>query len=74
MKARCKKRYPTYAAALRALFEKLERPELGSAPSGKSSSRSLGAGSSAMPCVTGSRTRPHHLGGFVPRPGEGRGV
>jgi hypothetical protein len=30
MKAKCKKPYPTYAAALKAMFELLERPELGS--------------------------------------------
>jgi len=112
MKNGCKKPYQTYREALAAMFELLERPELGSvypcdrregayhissrrftlikprgrggarrrlvrfgsAPSGKSSKRSLGGGSSAMPCGTGLRTRPRPLEGFVPRSGEGRGV
>jgi hypothetical protein len=30
MKAKCKIKYPTYAAALEAMFKLLERPELGS--------------------------------------------
>src|SRR5918998_1111146 len=100
----CKRPYESYEEALSAMFELLERPELGSvyecepcgsyhissrrftliksrgrggaqrrlvrfgsAPPGKSSRRSLAAGSSAMACGTGLRTRPGSLGGFVSR-------